>query len=60
MSKMVTYWQDARKELKKVHWPDKNKVVETTIVVTACTALFAAYLWGVDEIITRIFNILFY
>ncbi|MDJ0837536.1 MAG: preprotein translocase subunit SecE [Acidobacteriota bacterium] len=57
---MVTYWQDARKELKKVHWPDKPKVVETSIVVGACTAVFALYLWGVDQIITRLLDVLFY
>ena len=60
MSNWSKYWSDARKELKKVHWPDKPKVVETSIVVTACTAVFAAYLWGVDQIISRVFDLFFY
>ncbi len=56
----ITYFKDARKELKKVHWPDKPKVVETTIVVTCCTAVFALFLWGVDQIISRTFQSLLY
>ena len=60
MSKMGTYFDDARKELKKVHWPDKPKVMETSIVVGCCTAVFALYLWGVDQVITRLFDVLFY
>ena len=60
VSKFGTYLKDCRKELKKVHWPDKPKVVETSIVVTACTAVFAFYLWLVDQGIARLFQVLFY
>ncbi len=60
MSKFGNYLIDARKELGKVHWPDKPKVVETSIVVTCCAAIFAFYLWGVDQLIARLFSLLFY
>jgi len=56
----ITYFKDARKELKKVHWPDKPKVVETSIVVSCCTVVFALFLWGVDQIIARTFQAVFY
>ena len=60
MSNFSEYYQDAKKELKKVHWPDKPKVVETTAIVMGCTAVFAIYLWFVDIGISWIFNKLFY
>jgi len=60
VSKLGSYLTDARKELGKVHWPDKPKVVETSIVVTCCAAVFAFYLWLVDQGIARLFSLLFY
>ncbi len=60
MSGFSEYYQDAKKELKKVHWPDKPKVVETTGIVLGTTVFFALYLWGVDVVISTVFRQLFY
>jgi preprotein translocase SecE subunit len=52
--------KESKKELKKVHWPDKPKVVETSIIVAACTAVFAAFLYLVDVGIAQVFRLFFY
>jgi preprotein translocase subunit SecE len=58
--KAMQYIKDSYKELKKVHWPDRPKVMETSLIVTGCTAVFAAYLWLVDLAISQVFTVIFY
>ena len=60
MRKTMAFLKDARKELKRVHWPDKNKVYETSLIVTGCTAVFAVYLYLVDIGIAQLFTLIFY
>ncbi len=60
MTKLRQYLQKSAKELKKVHWPDKAKVVETSLIVGGCALVFAIYLWGVDLIISQVFTVIFY
>jgi len=60
VAKLIEYLKKCKKELKKVHWPDKDKVIETSVVVTVCTVIFAAYLWIVDLGIAQLFATLFY
>jgi preprotein translocase subunit SecE len=57
---MREYLQSAKKELRKVSWPDRPRVLEMSLVVTGCTAIFAAYLWVVDIGIHHLLKFLFY
>jgi len=38
-------------ELRKVDWPNRNQVVQGTIVVIIACAVVGAYLWGLDQVI---------
>jgi preprotein translocase subunit SecE len=38
-------------ELKKVDWPNRNQVVQGTIVVIIACAVVGAYLWGLDQVL---------
>lgn len=60
MSKAITYFKEAKQELAKVTWPDRNKTVETSIVVLACAGVFAIVLFGYDMLFSEIFHQLFY
>ena len=60
MGNFREYLGEARKELKKVTWPNRPKVMETSLVVGICTAIFAGYLWAVDIGIYQVFRVLFY
>lgn len=44
------FLKDVKAELKKVTWPSKNEVVNTTIVVIAATVFFGFYLFFMDVI----------
>jgi len=46
----------ARKELKKVRWPDARTVKETSGLVGVCTLIFAVYLYVVDVAFIQLFR----
>jgi len=43
-------WRDMLTEMKKVTWPGRVEVVNTTLVVLVATIIFAVYLWGCDQV----------
>jgi preprotein translocase subunit SecE len=51
--------RDTTAEMKKVTWPNRNEVVNTTVVVLVATVIFAVYLWGCDVIFYQAINALF-
>jgi preprotein translocase subunit SecE len=48
--RMGAFLKDARAELKKVTWPSKAEVVNTTIVVVILTVFFGFYLFFMDAV----------
>jgi len=48
--RFVAFIKDARAELKKVTWPSKPEVVNTTIVVIILTVFFGFYLFFMDAV----------
>jgi preprotein translocase subunit SecE len=38
-------------ELQKVDWPNRNQVIQGTVVVIVACAVVGAYLWGVDQVL---------
>lgn len=47
------YLGDIRSEMKRVTWPNFEKVQSTTLVVIVSVFIFAAYFKVVDTILTR-------
>ena len=56
MSSYIKQFKDAKKELKKVRWPDAPTVKETSALVGAATVIFAAYLYVVDMAFIQFFR----
>ena len=52
----VQFLRDVRLEMKKVSWPTKNEVISTVVVVMIAVVFFAAYLWGVDNLLNLFFE----
>ena len=48
-----SYLQDIRSEMKRVTWPNRDRVQSTTIVVIVSVFIFAAYFKVVDTILTK-------
>ncbi len=48
MDKVIRFFKDVKLELKKVTWPGREEVVNSTTVVLITIALISMFLWVVD------------
>ena len=48
--RLILFIKDVRVEVKKVTWPSRNEVYNTTIVVIIATLFFGFYLYFMDLI----------
>jgi preprotein translocase subunit SecE len=59
LSTTQEFVRDTTAEMKKVTWPNRNEVVNTTVVVLVATVIFAVYLWGCDVVFYKAIDLLF-
>jgi preprotein translocase subunit SecE len=55
-SRVGTFWRDVRTELRRVSWPTLKEVQSTTVITVIAVAFFAAYLWVIDQGISKALN----
>lgn len=48
---VVVFFRDSRMELRKVFWPTREEIMQTTLVVAAMVIILALILWGLDGIL---------
>ena len=48
---VVEFFRESRMELRKVVWPTREEVVQTTLVVAAMVVILALLLWGMDGVL---------
>ncbi|MGD9572663.1 MAG: preprotein translocase subunit SecE [Thermoleophilia bacterium] len=46
-------------ELKKVSWPDRTTLMQSTAVVLVVVAIVSVYLWALDSIFERVVDAIF-
>ena len=44
--------REARQELRRVVWPDRQQTTQTTGIVLILILLFALILWGLDSLLS--------
>ena len=47
----IEFFRDSRLELRKVVWPTREEVMQTTLVVAAMVVILALLLWGMDGVL---------
>lgn len=57
--KIIRYFDDVVKEMKKVTWPTKAELKESTNVVIVVCLLIAAFTYVVDMIVTKLLTGIF-
>ncbi len=57
--KIITFFQDVVKEMKKVTWPTMDELKESTTVVIVSCLLISAFTYVIDMIITQLFKGIF-
>jgi len=57
--RIKTYLTDTKNELKKVTWPTKEELKESTRVVIVASFLLTVFIGVVDQILSRIVKLIF-
>jgi preprotein translocase subunit SecE len=59
IERIKTYFAETRIELKKVTWPSRQELRESTRVVIVSTILVTIFIGVVDQILSRIIKLVF-
>jgi len=54
--KIVQFVKEAKIELKKVKWPTRPELIDSTKVVLATSFLLAAFIGGIDFLLSQLIN----
>ena len=57
--KIIGFFTDVVKEMKKVTWPTKDELKESTTIVIVVCLILAAFTYLIDMAITQIFKGIF-
>jgi len=57
--KIITFFQDVVKEMKKVTWPTKAELLESTKIVVVVCIVLALFTYVIDIIINQAFKGIF-
>lgn len=57
--KIINFVNDVVKEMKKVTWPSKEELKESTAIVIVVCLILSAFTYIVDMIVTKIFQGIF-
>ena len=58
-NKIINFFMDIIKEMKKVTWPKREELKESTLVVIVTSLIFAAFVYVVDKIINEGLKVIF-
>lgn len=59
IERIKTYFSDTRTELKKVTWPSRRDLRESTQVVIISTLIVTVFVGVVDQVLSRIIKLVF-
>ena len=57
--KIVGFFTDIVKEMKKVTWPKRQELRESTLVVIVTSLIFAGFVFVIDKIISEGLKVIF-
>lgn len=55
---LTNYLKEVRQELKKVSWPGRKEVYQSTLLVLAVVAFFVVFVGLVDQILIQVIKLL--
>ena len=54
----VSFAKQSKMELRKVVWPTRQEVVQTTMIVVVVVLIVSLLLWGIDALLLRLIGLL--
>jgi preprotein translocase subunit SecE len=59
IEKIKNFFSDVAKEMKKVSWPTKEQLRESSIVVVVATLIFTIFTYLIDWLVTQAIGFIF-
>jgi len=59
MRKLLTFFKDVRRELKKVQWPNRRELTTYTSIVVVTVVAVALVIWVVDLGFQQVLRLIF-
>ena len=56
---IIKFFEDVVKEMKKVTWPTKEELVESTKIVIVACIILAGFTYGIDMLISLVISGIF-
>jgi len=54
--KIINFFSDVVKEMKKVTWPKKEELRESTVIVLVSCLIIGVFVYAVDMIVSRLLS----
>ncbi|MGA2667819.1 MAG: preprotein translocase subunit SecE [Ignavibacteria bacterium] len=58
-TKIISFFTDIIKEMRKVTWPKKEELRESTLVVLVTSLIFAVFVYIIDKILSEGLKVIF-
>lgn len=57
IKQLIEFVKEAKEELRKVTWPDRDEVTSFTIVVVITVIMISLFLWLVDSALMKLIKV---
>ena len=57
IKQFIDFVKEAKEELRKVTWPDRDEVTSFTIVVVITVIMISLFLWLIDSALMRLIKV---
>ncbi len=57
--KIIAFFTDVVKEMKKVTWPTYEELRESTLIVIVVCAVFTAFIYLLDTVVSKFMQVIF-
>ena len=57
--KIIKFFEDVVKEMKKVTWPTKDELIESTKIVIVACIILAGFTYAIDMLISQVISGIF-
>jgi preprotein translocase subunit SecE len=55
--KIIEFFADVSKEMKKVTWPRREELQESTLIVLVVCGVIALFVYGVDIVVSNVLKV---
>jgi len=58
IDKIKLFFSDVQKEMKKVTWPKRDELKDSTVVVLSVSGIIAVFIYIADQLISKVVHLL--